>query len=139
MTEKIRELTLLPQPLLPTLVCILGLVLSTCADADEPQGLVYSGRIHWEPNTGSVTFQSSGSMPDTLEGFHWVVPDTVRKIIIEQGVTVTGAFRVPYRESNNPLHISGMNRKTSVIYGTDTSVGLRSTKSLKTRNGNMAQ
>lgn len=87
--------------------------------AGELTGLVYSGKTNWDPAAGILTFESSGTMPESKEGFHWAVPAEVRQIVINQNVTVKGAFRVTYRDASNPLRISGKNRETSVLYGTD--------------------
>jgi hypothetical protein len=89
------------------------------AMAGEPAGLVYSGKTSWDSTAGILTFESSGTMPEHKEGFHWVVPADVRQIVISEGVTLKGAFRVSYRDSANPLQILGENRETSVLYGTD--------------------
>lgn len=58
-------------------------------------------------------------MPQTKEGFHWWVPDGVRRIVIGERVTVTGGFRVWYRAPDNPLYIVGADRRTSRIFGTN--------------------
>ncbi len=55
------------------------------AVAGNPEGLVYSGRTRWDSVTGILVFESSGSMPDSKEGFHWTVPDRVQKILIGEG------------------------------------------------------
>lgn len=82
-------------------------------------GLRYSGKVDWDSSTGTVSFRGSGSMPDSREEFFWGVPASVKKIVIETGVTVRGAFRVTYRAPTNPLVIAGRDRKTSVIEGTE--------------------
>ncbi len=89
------------------------------AMAHGPAGLVYSGKTCWDSTAGILVFQSSGTMPESTEGFHWQVPADVRQIVIGEGVTVRGALRVSFREPANPLHIVGQNRETSVLYGTD--------------------
>ncbi|MGL4464308.1 MAG: hypothetical protein ACRC1K_19325 [Planctomycetia bacterium] len=99
---------------------ILASLTHPTAMAGDPADLVYSGRKSWDAAAGILIFQSSGTMPESKEGFHWVVPDNVRQIVIGERVTVRGAFRVPYRNANNPLLIVGRNRETSVLYGTDT-------------------
>ncbi|MEY2598578.1 MAG: hypothetical protein RLZZ142_837 [Verrucomicrobiota bacterium] len=98
---------------------LLAVLIPLGAIAGNPEGLVYSGRTRWDSVSGILVFESSGSMPDSKEGFHWTVPDRVRKILIGEGVRVKGAFRVPFREASNPLEIAGKNRETSVLYGTD--------------------
>jgi hypothetical protein len=98
---------------------ILASLIHATAMAGDPAGLVYSGKTSWDPAAGILTFESSGTMPESTEGFHWPVPADVRQIVIGEGVTVRGAFRVSYRNAANPLHISGKNRETSVLYGTD--------------------
>ncbi len=82
-------------------------------------GLRYSGNVSWDATTGTLVFIGSGSMPDAREEYFWGVPASVKKIVVESGVTVRGAFRVTYRDSNNPLFIIGQDRKTSVIEGTE--------------------
>jgi hypothetical protein len=87
--------------------------------SSDISGLLYSGIVHWDANSGIVTFATSGSMPDSLEDFFWDVPASVKTIIIEPGVTVRGAFRVRFRDTKYPLFITGRDRKTSVIEGTE--------------------
>jgi hypothetical protein len=84
-----------------------------------PGGLAYSGRTTWDSATCTLTFESSGSMPETKEGFYWEVPADVKRIIIGANVTVRGAFRVPFRQAGNSLQVAGSDRGTSMIYGTD--------------------
>jgi hypothetical protein len=83
-------------------------------------GLSFSGKSSWDASSGTLTFESNGAMPDTLEGFYWLVPAEVKKVVIAADVTVTGAFRVPFRTVSNPLYIVGVDRQTSVIFGTGT-------------------
>jgi hypothetical protein len=100
------------------LIAVIATLYSLSANAQE--GLTYSGKAVWDSANGSLTFITSGSMPDTKEGFYWQVPPEVRVIKIGPAVTVTGGFRVPRRKSDNPLRICGADRDTSVLYGTDT-------------------
>jgi len=58
-------------------------------------------------------------MPSGQEDFFWSVPPEVRRIVIAADVTVRGGFRVPFRTPENPLRITGANRETSVIFGTE--------------------
>ncbi len=101
------------------------LLLSTIAVRAEDHsaldaiGLHYSGDVTWDAKAGTVTFTSGGNMPDSKEGFFWVVPATVKKIVIDANVTVRGGFRVVYRDPNNALHIIGRDRKSSIIEGTE--------------------
>lgn len=101
-------------------VLVLASLIQTAALAGDPGGLVYSGKTNWDTAAGILTFQTSGSFPESKEGFHWAVPADVRKIVIDEAVTVRGAFRISYRHPNNPLFIIGKNRETSVLYGTET-------------------
>jgi len=89
------------------------------AQADESLGLVYSGRTEWDADSGTLTFRSDGSMPNTREGFYWRIPPVVKHVVIDAGVTVRGGMRVEYREPDNPLAILGRDRKTSVLFGTN--------------------
>ena len=79
----------------------------------------YSGDVEWDDQTATLTFQTSGTMPDSKEDFFWQVPARVKRIVIDANVQVRGGFRVLYREKANPLHIVGKDRKSSVIFGTD--------------------
>lgn len=89
------------------------------AFAQVPGGLAYSGKVTWDASTGMLTFASSGSMPEGKEEFFWKVPGEVKRMVIESNVTLRGGFRVPFRVPGNPLHIVGIDRETSVIFGTD--------------------
>lgn len=89
------------------------------SQSSEEIGLRYTGKSNWDASTATVTFASSGSMPESREEFFWHVPASVKNIVIDAGVTVRGAFRVTFRDSTNPLRIMGRDRKTSVIEGTE--------------------
>lgn len=92
--------------------------ISVCwVSAEEPK-IVYTGYTTWDEAAKTLFFEKSGEMPETTEGFYWTVPDNVRRIVIKKDVTVTGGFRVGYREASNPLHIEGTDRQTSVLLGT---------------------
>ncbi len=96
----------------------------TCSDApvlaSPTPNPIYSGRTTWSIDRATVTFDTPGAMPDTKEGFFWNVPAEVKNIVISGNVTVQGGFRIGLREPGNPLFIVGKDRKTSVIYGTET-------------------
>ena len=87
--------------------------------AQMPPGLAYSGKTSWNSASGELTFDSSGAMPEDREAFCWQVPAEVRRIAIASNVTVRGGFCVPFRKADNPLFLIGMDRKTSVIFGTE--------------------
>lgn len=78
----------------------------------------YTGRTTWDDATGTYSFATSGEFPETKEGFYWLVPSDVKRIRIGKDVTITGGFRVGYRERSNPLHIEGAGSDSSVIFGT---------------------
>jgi len=105
-------------PSLMTALAIL-LLLTQLAAAQVPAGLAYSGDTAWDSATGTFTFRSSGAMPEGKEEFFWQVPIQVKRIFIESNVMVRGGFRVALRPPANPLHIVGGDRKTSVIFGTE--------------------
>jgi hypothetical protein len=92
---------------------------SSFAAAHAPDGLSYTGRTVWDGVNGTLTFASSGSMPQGQEEYFWIVPPEVKKIVIEAKVTVRGGFRIPSREPGNPLRIEGADPETSVIFGTE--------------------
>jgi len=95
------------------------LILTQVAAAQVPGGLAYSGETAWDSATGTFTFKSSGNMPDGKEEFFWQVPIQVKRILIGPNVIVRGGFRVAFRPPENPLHIVGGERKSSVIFGTE--------------------
>jgi hypothetical protein len=98
----------------------LGLAVATSVyrvSAEDPK-IAYTGSTTWDETAKTLTFEKSGEMRETQEDFYWTVPDNVRRIVIQKGVTVTGGFRVGYREPSNPLHIEGADRETSVLFGT---------------------
>ncbi len=97
-------------------VVLLGLI--HLAPAQVPGGLIYSGETQWDDATGTFTFASSGNMREGKEEFFWQVPSEVRRIHIDPNVTVRGGFRVGFRAPENPLHIVGGARRTSVVFGT---------------------
>jgi hypothetical protein len=71
----------------------------------------------WDSNTGTVTIISNVSFSDgdeDVKGFHWIIPDIVKKIKINKNVTITGGFRV-----GHTMEISGDNPLNSRLYGTD--------------------
>ena len=96
------------------------LMLVQLAAGEVPEGLSYTGETSWDPATASLTFKSSGKMPAGMEEFFWQVPPTVKRIHIDRNVTVQGGFRVVFRSPEDPLYISGGDRKTSVVLGTET-------------------
>ena len=85
----------------------------------------FSGGSALDPASGTVTFTATGiiDFPDKVgEGtdpendqkqHFWDVPAAVSHIVIDSGVTVTGAFH-----TYDDCTIEGMDRQTSVIFGT---------------------
>jgi hypothetical protein len=106
---------------MPTLntAAVVLLALTHLAPAQVPGGLIYSGETKWDEASGTFTFASSGNMREGKEEFFWQVPSAVRRIRIEPNVTVRGGFRVGFRAPDNPLHIVGGARRTSVVFGTE--------------------
>lgn len=98
---------------------IILLALAHLSLAQVPDALNYSGETKWDDATGTFTFASSGKMPEGKEEFFWQVPSEVKRIHIDANVTVQGGFRVGFRAPDNPLHIVGGDRKTSVLLGTE--------------------
>lgn len=105
---------------MPTVNTVAGILLALThlAAAQVPGGLIYSGETKWDDATGTLTFASSGTMREGKEEFFWQVPSEVRRIHIDPNVTVRGGFRIGFRAPDNPLHLVGGARKTSVIFGT---------------------
>ena len=104
---------------LPASMLACRLLVMAASGAPEQMRLSYTGSTSWSPDTGTITFQTSGRMPETKEGFFWEVPTEVKNVIIKRSTTVNGGFRVGFRSQDNPLHIIGEDRRTSIIYGTD--------------------
>ena len=78
----------------------------------------YSGKTEWNSTTKTLTFLTSGEINFKNQGdksFIWKVPKVVQKIIISENCTVNGAFH-----TYSDIEIVGKNRKTSVLYGTET-------------------
>ncbi len=100
-------------------ISVILLLLGQLAAAEVPGGLSYTGETSWDASTASLSFKSSGKMPEGKEEFFWQVPPEVKRIHIERNVTVEGGFRVGFRSPENRLYISGGDRKTSVILGTE--------------------
>lgn len=78
----------------------------------------YSGKCTWKADSGVLKLETSGAINFTekgVKGFLWDVPEEVKKIIISANTTVNGGFH-----TKGDCTISGENRKTSVVYGTET-------------------
>lgn len=94
------------------------LVLSFSGNAQSVDDLInsYSGNVNWDKSSYTITFQSSGIIffdkEDTVMNYYWHVPEKVKKIVINENVTVTGAFH-----TYNDCIIEGKDRKSSIIYG----------------------
>ncbi|MBP6756141.1 MAG: fibronectin type III domain-containing protein [Bacteroidia bacterium] len=87
-----------------------------------PAGIKDETAINWNQTTGTVEILKSvnfsvgattAEIDADKDGFNWIVPDFVNKIIIKTGVTVTGHFKL-----GKTLTIEGEDRATSIIYGT---------------------
>ena len=77
----------------------------------------YSGNTDWDNESGTLVFTSSGSIDfdkADFKNFIWDVPAEVKTIVINENVTVNGAFHTYYH-----CTIRGKNRHTSVIFGTN--------------------
>ena len=77
----------------------------------------YSGKLNWEEGTATVSFAESGAINFTdagIKSFIWQIPLEVKHLRIAKDVRVNGAFH-----SKTSVTISGEDRKTSVVYGTD--------------------
>jgi hypothetical protein len=101
------------------LILIIGAAIQSRVNAQQPDGLSYTGDTIWDAASGTMTFRSSGTFPAGKEEFFWNVPQSVKRIQIQPNVTVQGGFRVAFRTAENPLHIVGEDRKTSIISGTE--------------------
>ncbi len=70
----------------------------------------------WNPTTQTVTITKNVIFPTNEEDittFHWHVPTTVAKIVIQANVTVTGGFKAA-----GNLIIEGDNPENSILFGT---------------------
>jgi len=76
----------------------------------------YSGQTTWDVSSGKLIFTSTGIINFDKQNYknaYWDVPAEVKNIVINTNVQVTGAFH-----TKNTCTIAGMNRKTSVVFGT---------------------
>lgn len=77
----------------------------------------YSGSTDWNSGTGTLTFESTGTInfpaKTAYKNNYWDVPLEVSNIIINANVTVTGAFHTFYT-----CTIEGVERYSSVVFGT---------------------
>jgi hypothetical protein len=77
----------------------------------------YSGKLEWDEGSDTVRFIASGAINLTQaaeRSFIWQIPPEVKQVTVAKGVTVNGAFH-----SKASVKITGEDRKTSVVYGTD--------------------
>lgn len=102
-------------------VFVIAVIFPIHAWGQESLSLDYTGQFAWDDVSGTLVFQTSGSMPRDKEEFFWRVPPKVKRIEIDAGVRLVGGFRVLFRERTNPLYIVGKDRDSSVLYGTDES------------------
>lgn len=100
-------------------------IVQTVTDAELvelklPKG-VKKENVTWDKTNATVTFIKSTQFSNMLnpdldkEGFYWVVPNTVKIVIIDKNVKITGGFR-----TISDLTIEGKDRASSEIFGTDT-------------------
>ena len=78
----------------------------------------YSGNLNWDKEKGILKFVTSGAInfeDKEVKSFLWKVPNEVKKIIISANTTVDGGFH-----TYGDCIILGEDRKTSVVYGTET-------------------
>lgn len=77
----------------------------------------YTGTVVWDEAGATVSFTKSGKVHFSKMGersFIWQIPPEVKQVRIAKGVTVNGAFH-----SKASVTVTGEDRKTSVVYGTD--------------------
>jgi len=95
------------------------LSLTVCVPAQTVQELMdkYSGNATWNASNGTLTFTGSGKInfnKTEHKNAIWDVPTSVKTIIINENVQVTGCFH-----TTGICTIKGNNRKTSVVFGTE--------------------
>lgn len=99
-------------------VCVVVLTAANASSQSiEQLRSAYSGKLVWDNATATVSFAESGAIHFTNAGersFIWLIPPGVTKVHIAKGVTVNGAFH-----SNGSVTITGEDRKTSIVDGTD--------------------
>lgn len=78
----------------------------------------YSGETDWNSASGTLTFSTTGVVTFAKKSVavqhFWKVPTDVKEIVIGEDVRVTCAFH-----TSANCTIRGVNRKSSVVYGTD--------------------
>jgi hypothetical protein len=100
------------------LLCLgtISLQLHSQSVADLISG--YTGTVEWDATKKTITFVTGGQITFATKGnksWLWEVPTEVAKIYIKKNTRVNGAFH-----SKASLTIEGEDRKTSVVYGTET-------------------
>ena len=111
---------------------ILASVTHATAVAGDPAGLVYSGRTSWDSAAGILTFESSGTMPESTRRLSLGRARQMSgRSSSANGVTVRGAFRVSYRNPTNPLPLSARTVTLQCFTGRTRSSGRRRTRSPK--------
>lgn len=109
-----------------SILVILSLFTSLCFGQSVPHLTKhYSGDIDWDAKSSTIVFKTTGkinfpekegdgnNLEKDYKNSFWDVPKTVKKIVINKDVTLTGAFHI-----YGDIKIKGKDRKTSVIYGT---------------------
>ena len=79
--------------------------------------LAYSGKVEWDESSATVRFSQSGAInfaDAEIKSFIWQIPPEVKQVRIGKDVRVNGAFH-----SKASVTISGEDRKSSLVYGTD--------------------
>ncbi len=92
---------------------------ASLAEAQSVPKLVahYSGEASWDASECILSFTGSGEIRFPKKAHkqaYWDVPKEVSTIVIGRDVRVTGAFH-----TRNDCTIRGVDRKTSVVFGTD--------------------
>lgn len=95
---------------------LLFAVFSASAQSVDELKDAYSGKLKWNKKNGNLTFETSGKIfftkEDSVLNYYWMVPEDVKKILINSDTRVIGAFH-----TFADCTIEGKDRKTSVIYG----------------------
>jgi hypothetical protein len=109
----------------PTLRLLISAIILTTAGAQSVSDLenACSCSINWIPAKNTLSFTTTGVInfhkPQHKNHF-WDVPKQVSRIVIGRNVRVTGAFH-----TRADCTIEGIDRKTSVVYGTRSFPGTR--------------
>lgn len=111
---KQKNYSIKPSQIISLSVLLLSSTTSLYGQSVQQLQSNYTGNTTWNAGTGTLTFTSTGAIRIPNKAHNtWAVPTTVKKIVINDRVTVTGRFDV-----SEKITIEGKSKNNSTIYGT---------------------